>query len=105
MALLFYSWHHFSKGDPLELSHVLRHEGPPRTEYFLEIPTCYGNLRLDLHSPVEVALTQTNMTEEMQKVVEQGIAEAIALGKSGNEQAATNKVLALAEEFPYSADV
>lgn len=89
----------------MELNDILCHSGTPRTEYFVETPSRYGKLRLDLHSPVEVALSQTGMTEEMQRAVEQGISAALALSDAGNRREGVDRLLALVGEYPYSADV
>ena len=48
----------------MELIDVLRHEDPPRTTYFVEIPSAFGNLRLDLLGDVGVALSQSGVSAE-----------------------------------------
>lgn len=85
----------------MELVDVLRHQEQPRSEYFLEMPTPYGKLRLDIQAPVEVALTQTGLSEEDERAVDQIIDRSAQARQRGDTQESIDLLLDAAKQYPY----
>jgi|GEM_PF-2942620 len=87
----------------MELVDVLKHQGRPRTELFVDIPTSYGNLRLDILGTDESALSQRGMTSETSWMAGKMIAEARAVGAQ-HLDAAEQILLDVARKYPYYED-
>ncbi len=90
----------------MELIDVLRHSGQPRTEYSVDIPDhpgISGTLRLEIHSPIEVALSRATMTEQDLEACREGLAEAASMLDGGDAEGAANRLLDLVKEYPYYA--
>src|SRR5215210_3975070 len=87
----------------MELIDVLKHQGEPRTQLFVDIPTPYGNLRLDILGTDESAFTQKGMTSETAWLAGKMIAEATAKG-AHDLDAAEKILLDTARKYPYYED-
>ena len=85
----------------MELIDVLRHEGPPRTTYFVEIPSAFGNLRLDLLGDVGVALSQSGVSAEDAATISGLLTTASQLPPGIHEQA----LLDITRHYPFAANV
>jgi tetratricopeptide (TPR) repeat protein len=88
----------------LKLIDVLRHEEPPRTEYFVEIPSAYGKLRLDIMGDVGEALAQTGMTTDSARAAHALIDEAEAKLRAGDNEGGLNGLIEVVKLYPYSVD-
>jgi pentatricopeptide repeat protein len=96
------TYHFILPEDPhLELIDVLRHEGPPRTTYFVEIPSAFGDLRLDLLGDVGVALSQSGVNAEDVATISDLLATASQLPPGIEEQA----LLDITRHYPFAANV
>lgn len=87
----------------MELVDVLRHQGEPKIGYFLEIPTPYGKLRLDILGTVETALTQVGLSEEDAHIVAQIVDESRRKLHEGDATGSVDLLLDAARRFPYAA--
>ncbi len=85
----------------MQLIDVLRHEGQPRTTYFVEIPSPFGNLRLDLLGDVGVALSQSGVSAEDAATISGLLATASQLPSGIEEQA----LLDITRHYPFAANV
>jgi tetratricopeptide (TPR) repeat protein len=85
----------------LELINVLRHEDRPRTTYFAEIPSPYGNLRLELLGEVGVALSQNGVSAEDSVAISGLLDKALKQPPGVTEQA----LLDITRKYPYAANV
>jgi tetratricopeptide (TPR) repeat protein len=88
----------------MELIDVLRHSGPPRTEHFVEIPSAYGKLRLDILGDVGVALTQAGMTPETTGAAHDLINKAEAKLQAGDREGGLGGLMEVVKLYPYSVD-
>jgi tetratricopeptide (TPR) repeat protein len=87
----------------MELIDVLRHGDPPRTEHFVDIPSAYGTLRLDILDP-GAALSQVGMTPETAKVARDQIDKARATVEAGDAEGGLNDLIEVVKVYPYSLD-
>jgi tetratricopeptide (TPR) repeat protein len=88
----------------MELIDVLRHGGPPRTEHFVEIPSVFGKLRLDILGDVGAALAQTGFTQEASKAADDLINKAEAKLQAGDKEGGLDGLMGVAKLYPYSVD-
>ncbi len=88
----------------MELIDILRHGGPPRTEHFVEIPSAYGKLRLDILGDVGEALTQTGMTPETNTAAHDLIDKAEAKLQAGEWEGGLDGLIEVVKLYPYSID-
>lgn len=85
----------------MDLLNILRHEGQARTTYFVEIPSPFGNLRLDLLGDVGLALSQSGVSAE-DAVTISGLlttASQLPLGIEGQA------LLDITRQHPFAANV
>jgi tetratricopeptide (TPR) repeat protein len=87
----------------MELIDVLKHQGKPRTELFLDIPSAYGTLQLDILGADEAALNQKGLTSETAWLAGKMVAEARAEG-ARDLDAAERILLDAARKYPYYED-
>jgi hypothetical protein len=87
----------------MELIDVLRHSDPPRTEHFLEIPSTYGTLRLDIVDP-GAALLPSGMTSETANDAQDRIDKARAKAQGGDAEGALHDLIEVVTLYPYSVD-
>ncbi|HST06047.1 MAG TPA: hypothetical protein VLQ48_15125 [Chloroflexia bacterium] len=85
----------------MELIDVLRHDGRPRATYFVEVPSPYGNLRLELSGDVGVALSQNGVSEEDAVVISGLLDKALSQPGEIKEQA----LLDITRWHPFAANV
>jgi tetratricopeptide (TPR) repeat protein len=85
----------------LEPIDVLRHESQPRSTYFVEIPSPFGNLRLDLLGDAGAALSQSGVSAEDAATVAELLATASQLSAGIEEQA----LLDITRQYPFAANV
>jgi len=88
----------------MELVEVLKHQGKPRTELFVDIPSPYGGLRLDILGTAEAAFNQTSITSLEVWVADKLLEEARAKGPEDGV-GAESILLDLACRYPYYEDV
>jgi tetratricopeptide (TPR) repeat protein len=87
----------------MELVEALIHKDRPRTQYFVEIPYDFGILRLDLLSPVGVALTQTEMTPEMERETNDILSKALQAGRNGDIASQEKLLLDAVQLYPFAS--
>jgi Tfp pilus assembly protein PilF len=88
----------------MELVDVLRHSEPPRTQYFVDIPTEYGKLRLDILGDVGVALAQTGMSEGDATAAREMIEEGQKKLKAGDREGGADTLMEVVKRYPYSVE-
>ncbi len=81
-----------------ELNRILRHE--PQSEFFVEIPTRYGKLVLDVLE-AEAALGRVEMTPEMEADAEAAWKAGRDLFKPGAHEASEKAMVEIVRKYPY----
>src|SRR5438067_1874171 len=89
----------------MELVEALIHNDRPRTSYFVEIPYPFGRLRLDLLSPVEVALTHNELTPEMARQANDILSKALQAGRDGDTEGEEKLLLDAVKRFPFASSL
>ena len=87
----------------MELIDVLRHGDPPHTEHFVEMPSTFGTLRLDILD-AGTALAQTGMTAETAEDANERIDKARTKAQAGDAEGALNDLTDVVKLYPYSVD-
>lgn len=89
----------------MELVEALIHKELPRTHYFVDIPYPFGRLRLDLLSPVGVALTQTEITPVMERQINDILSKALQVGRDGDTAREEKLLLDAVKQYPYASSL
>jgi len=86
----------------VDLLSVLEHAEPPRSPYFLRLPTRYGQLRVDILSPDPDAASGNGLVGDDALQAHAMVNEAVAHAQHGDLAGAEALLLDTVRRFPYS---
>ncbi len=86
----------------MDLLSVLEHAEPPRSPYFLRLPTRYGQLRVDILSPDPDAASGNGLVGDDALQAHAMVNEAVAHAQHGDLAGAEALLLDTVRRFPYS---
>jgi tetratricopeptide (TPR) repeat protein len=86
----------------VDLLSALGHAEPPRAQYYLNMPTRYGQLRVDILSPDPEAASMDGPSGAGSAQARALVERALALARGGELAAAEERLLDIVRHYPYS---